>query len=142
MMGDDAAGPVVLDRLSGRVRDTIALIESVGDATHLLESWRDARLALVVDAVVSGGVPGSVQRIEARKGFPSAWRSASTHLVGVAEAIELGGVIGVLPAELIVYGIEIGSVEAGVRLSPEVNAAADRVTGMIVAELSPATTPG
>jgi len=138
MMGDDGVGPIVLDRLSGRLGETVALVESVGDATHLLESWRDARLALVVDAVVSGGVPGSVQRIEGNAGFPATWRSASTHLVGVVEAIELGKMLDQLPDELVVYGIEIDAVKAGVTLSPDVDAAADQAAAMIAAELETA----
>lgn len=139
MMGDDAVGPAVLDRLTGRVAPDIALIESVGDATHLLESWRDTRLAVVVDAVVSGGVPGSVRRIDGRNGLPSTWRSASTHLVGVAEAIDLGAAVEVLPDELVVYGIEIGSVQPGVSLSPAIVAAADVAAEGIVAELEGVT---
>ena len=135
-MGDDAAGPVVIDRLVGRVPDTVVLVESVGDATHLLDTWRDARLAVVVDAVVSGGVPGAIHRIDGRVGFPASWRSASTHLVGVAEAIALGDALDMLPDELVVYGIEIGNVEPGVTLSPEVGAAADRVAEMIGAEMA------
>jgi hydrogenase maturation protease len=135
-MGDDAAGPVVIDRLVGRVPDTVVLVESVGDATHLLDTWRDARLAVVVDAVVSGGVPGSVHRIDGLAGFPASWRSASTHLIGVLEAIDLGDALDMLPDELVVYGIEIGRVEAGVMLSPEVDAAVDRVAEMIGVEMA------
>jgi hydrogenase maturation protease len=135
MMGDDAVGPVVLDRLAGRIQETIVLVESVGDATHLLDTWRDTRLAVVVDAVVTGGVPGTVHRIDGLEGLPASWRSASTHLVGVAEAIELARAIGVLPDELVVYGIEIGKVEAGVALSPEVDAAADRAVEALAIEL-------
>ncbi len=136
MMGDDAAGPVVIDRLVGRIPDTVALVESVGDATHLLDTWRDARLAVIVDAVVSGGVPGSVHRVGGLAGLPASGRSASTHLVGVAEAIELGGVVDMLPDDLVVYGIEIGRVEPGVTLSPEIEAAADEVVGLVVAEMA------
>lgn len=135
MMGDDAVGPVVLDRLAGRIQETIVLVESVGDATHLLDTWRDTRLAVVVDAVVTGGVPGTVHRIDGLVGLPASWRSASTHLVGVAEAIELARAIGVLPEELVVYGIEIERVEAGVTLSPEVDAAADRAVEALAIEL-------
>jgi len=135
MMGDDAVGPVVLDRLAGRVKETIVLVESVGDATHLLDTWRDTRLAVVVDAVVSGCVPGTVHRIDGLAGLPASWRSASTHLVGVAEAIELARAIGVLPDELVVYGIEIGEVEPGVTLSQEVEAAADRAVEALAIEL-------
>ncbi|MEN8113857.1 MAG: hydrogenase maturation protease [Actinomycetota bacterium] len=136
MMGDDSAGPVVLDRLAGRLPAEIRLVESVGDATHLLDTWRDVGLAVVVDAVVSGGVPGTVHRIEGTGGFPNSWRSASTHLVGLAEAIDLGGAVDMLPDKLVVYGIEIGEVAPGVDLSPEVDRAADEVANRVTEELS------
>jgi len=136
-MGDDAAGPIVLDRLAGRLPDTVALVESVGDATHLLETWRDTDLAIVVDAVVSGDVPGTIYRIDGIQGFPAAWRSASTHLVGLAEAIDLGGAVGVLPNEMVVYGIEIDRVGPGIELGADIEAAveavADRIVGICAA---------
>jgi hydrogenase maturation protease len=136
MMGDDAVGPIVMDQLSGRLPKSVMLVESVGDATHLLDTWRDARLTVIVDAVVSGGVPGSIQRIDGKMGLPPSWHSASTHLIGVVEAIDLGGAVDMLPDELVVYGIEIGKVAPGVNLSPEVESAVDQVVGMIVTELS------
>lgn len=136
MMGDDAVGPIVIDRLIGRLPDPVALVESVGDATHLLDTWRDARLAVVVDAVVSGGVPGAVHRIDGKAGFPSSWRSASTHLIGVVEAVELGDAVDMLPDELIVFGIEIDRVEAGVTLTAEVAAAVEQVADLVVEEIS------
>jgi len=131
-MGDDAAGPVVIDRLAERVPASVALVESVGDATHLLETWRDAGLAIIVDAVVSGGAAGSIHRIDGMQGFPSAWRSASTHLVGLAEAIDLGDAVGVLPEAMVIYGIEIDRVEPGVGLSPAIDQAVDEVAAGIV----------
>lgn len=136
MMGDDAVGPIVVDRLAGMLAPSVALVESVGDATHLLDTWRDARLAVVVDAVVSGGVPGSVFRIDGKGGFPSSWRSASTHLIGLVEAIDLGGAVDMLPDELVVFGIEIGKVEPGVELAPEIEVAADEAVEMIVSEMA------
>jgi len=141
MMGDDAVGPIVIDRLAGRLPESVALVESVGDATHLLDTWRDARLTVVVDAVVSGGIPGSVHRIDGKAGFPSSWRSASTHLIGVVEAIDLGGAVDMMPDELVVYGIEIGKVEPGVRLAPEIEAAVDEVVELVVAEMAVVRSP-
>lgn len=132
VMGDDAAGPVVIDRLAGRVPDDVALVESVGDATHLLETWRGRDRAVVVDAIVSGGVPGSVHRIDGLRGVPAAWRSASTHLVGLGEAVELGAAVGVLPGDMVIFGIEISSVEPGIGLDPDVDRAVDDVVAAIV----------
>jgi hydrogenase maturation protease len=136
MMGDDAAGPAVIDRLAGRLAPGVRLVESVGDATHLLDSWGGAQQAIVVDAVVAGGAPGTVHRVDGTEGFPSAWRSASTHLIGVAEAIDLGRAVDMLPEQLVVYGIEIESVAPGVELRPEVEGAVGLVAGRIVEELS------
>ncbi len=135
MMGDDAVGPIVIDRLNGRLPESVALVESVGDATHLLDTWRDARLTVIVDAMVSGGVPGSVHRIDGMAGFPSSWRSASTHLIGVVEAIDLGSAVDMMPDELVVYGVEVGKVNPGVATSSEVADAADQVVEMIVSEI-------
>jgi hydrogenase maturation protease len=132
VMGDDAAGPVVIDRLAGRVPDDVGLVESVGDATHLLETWRGRDLAVVVDAIVSGGVPGSVHRIDGLRGVPAAWRSASTHLVGLGEAVQLGAAVGVLPRHMVLFGIEISSVEPGIGLDPDVDRAVDSVVASIV----------
>lgn len=131
-MGDDAAGPAVIDRLAQRVPPSVELVESVGDATHLLETWRDAGLAVIVDAVVSGGAAGSIKRVDGIGGFPSAWRSASTHLVGLAEAIDLGDAVGVLPGTMVIYGIEIDRVEPGVALSPAIDHAVDDVVASIL----------
>ena len=74
MRGDDAAGLVVIDRLTGRLPADVRLVESAGDVTHLLDAWRDASRAIVVDAVVSGEEPGTVHRLDARSGIPSSWR--------------------------------------------------------------------
>jgi hydrogenase maturation protease len=132
VMGDDAAGPIVIDRLAGRVPDDVVLVESVGDATHLLETWRNVETAVVIDAVVSGGNPGTVHRIDGMEGFPAAWRSASTHLVGLAEAVDLGAAVGVLPNAMVIFGIEIASVEPGVGLGTEIERAVDQVAAEIV----------
>ncbi|MEA3511237.1 MAG: hydrogenase maturation protease [Actinomycetota bacterium] len=141
MMGDDAVGPIVIDRLAGRLPESVTLVESVGDATHLLDTWCDARLTVVVDAVVSGGVPGSVHRIDGKRGFPSSWRSASTHLIGVVEAIDLGGAVDMMSDKLVVYGIEIGKVEPGVTMSPEIDDAADEVVELVAAEIAVVRSP-
>ena len=56
----------------------------------------------------------------------------ATHLVGLAEAIDLGDAVGVLPGTLVIYGIEIDRVEPGVALSPAIDSAADDVVESIL----------
>ena len=59
-------------------------------------------------------------------------RPASTHLIGLADALELARALGRLPPRVVVYGIEGHRFGVGDPVSPAVAAAVDRV----VAELS------
>ena len=61
---------------------------------------------------------------------------SSTHAFGVAEAIELARALGRLPASLTVYAIEGDRFDVGQELSPEVEAAIDKLVDEL-SELSP-----
>ena len=61
---------------------------------------------------------------------------ASTHHLGLADAIELARALGRLPAATVVYGIEGTRFEAGDGLTPEVAAALPRVAAAVRAEVA------
>ena len=84
---------------------------------------------MVVDAVRSGAAPGTVHRFDVGSGpLPAALRSsASTHLLGLAEALELARALGRLPARVTVYGIEAERFDTGAPVTPRVAAAIDDV---------------
>jgi hydrogenase maturation protease len=132
MRGDDAAGLVVIDRLVGRLSAGVRLVESTGDVTHLLDAWRGASRAVVIDAVVSGDQPGKVHRLDARSGIPSSWRSPSSHLLGLVEALELGSVLDAVPADTVVFGIEAAEIDTGSEMTGPVEAATLRVADEVL----------
>lgn len=132
MRGDDAAGLVVIDRLTGRLAAGVRLVESAGDVTHLLDAWRDASRAVVIDAVVSGDQPGTVHRLDACSGIPSSWRSPSSHLLGLVEALELGAVLDAVPADTVVFGIEAAEIDTGSEMTGPVEAATLRVADEVL----------
>jgi hydrogenase maturation protease len=122
--GDDAAGLIAARRLNG--------VEHEGDPLALLDVWDSAEWVVVIDAVRSGAVPGTIHRFDGAEPLPAAVRSStSTHAVGLAEAIELARALGRLPAELIVYGIEGERFEAGIGLTPAVSAAVDAIVNAV-----------
>jgi hydrogenase maturation protease len=134
--GDDAAGLLVArllaDSLSG-----VTVCESRGEATELLQLWRDAEVVIIVDAIFSEGQPGRIQRFEA-KGRALALHfgaSYSTHSWGLAEAVALGSVFQELPRHLIIFGVEGRNFEVGQDLTPEVRAALPEVAQQVRAEL-------
>jgi hydrogenase maturation protease len=119
LRGDDGAGPAVAERLRARGVDVL-----VEEPANLMDAWVDADDVVVVDTVQSGEVPGTVHRLDVRhQPLPSGFRSGSTHLLGIADAIEFARVLDRLPAGLRVIGIEGGSFAIGEGLSPEVERA-------------------
>ncbi|HET8758253.1 MAG TPA: hydrogenase maturation protease, partial [Solirubrobacteraceae bacterium] len=110
--GDDAAGLLAARALGG--------VELEGDPSALIDLFDGLDAAVVVDAVRSGAAPGTVRRFDAAGGpLPAAIRSStSTHLVGIAEAIELARTLDRLPPRLTVYAIEGERFEAGAPVSP------------------------
>jgi hydrogenase maturation protease len=130
---DDGAGILVAERL----RDLGIPAETrSGEAADLIEAWRGADDVIVVDAVVTGAPVGTVQAWDARQPLASVSTTASTHSLGVAEAIGLAQVLQCLPARLRVYGIEGRQFEPGVEISPEVQRAIEEVARRIIARLS------
>jgi len=124
---DDAAGLEVARRIgAGRG------IAHAGDPLAVIDLWGERDDVVVVDAMRSGAAPGTTFRFDATTTPLPRAAFATSHSMGIGEAIELARVLGSLPSTLAVIGIEIGTVETGHGLSPPVTVAVDR----LVEELS------
>jgi hydrogenase maturation protease len=130
---DDGAGILVAERLRelGIRADTRS-----GEAVDLIEAWKSADDVIVVDAVVTGAPVGTVQAWDGRQPLASVSTTASTHGLGVAEAIELAQILDRLPMRLRVYGVEGRRFEPGAEISPEVQRAVEEVVRRIIADVS------
>lgn len=134
--GDDGVGPCVASHLRSSNKD-LAVIEGHEDAMAIISAWTDASLAVIVDAAISGASPGTVHRIKVGAGpLRKRLASCSSHGVGLAEAVELGKVLGNLPDHLVVYAVEANTFEVGAGLSPDVEAAIGQVTREIETEIA------
>jgi hydrogenase maturation protease len=141
--GDDAAGLAVARRLRGTVPPDVDVLEREGEPTGLVDAWEGADAVWLVDAVVSGAPPGTVHRQDAStQELPVELVSASTHHLGLAEAVELARVLDRLPPQVVFYGIEAASVATGEGLTPEVVAAVDRVAESLREEVARCTSAG
>ena len=124
--GDDGAGLEVARRLAGSAaRRRRGAQQDGSDQLALLEAWREAQDAVVVDAARTGAPAGTVHRFDADGGAAArrACSRSSTHAFGVAEAIELARALGRLPRLLLVYAIEGYNFAVGEGLTPEVQLA-------------------
>lgn len=133
--GDDGVGRAVIETAVGRLEPDVEVVEADGEPGRLIDAWTDVDLAVVVDAVRSGAVPGTIHVWRDKSALARAAPSTGSHALGVADGIALGGALDRLPGTLVVVGIEVGETSAGLGLSAAVAAklddAADTICGIV-----------
>ena len=136
---DDAVGlhvaRRVAERLAGPARAGVEVVEAEGDVGALLDVWSGASKAVVVDALASNETPGAVHRLAETDIADARFAAGSTHALGLAEGVRLGRVLGRLPDQLVVYGIEGATFEQGAGLSPAVADAVEVAAKRVLEEI-------
>jgi hydrogenase maturation protease len=133
MRSDDAVGREVVSLLQeGGLPDGVSCRESTGDGMSLLSLWEGADQVILIDALSSGAAPGAFRVFDIHKEpLPADFFVTSSHLWGVAEAVQMGRVLGQLPASFRVVGIEGANFGYGATLTPDVAAAVPEVVAWI-----------
>ena len=136
--GDDGVGWLVVGQLKQRVPEGVEVRLSLGETLELIEAWSGAEVVIVVDAVSSGGTPGTVHRfVVGREPLPGS-APTSTHGLGLAEALAMAQTIGRAPGRLIVWGVEGGCFAMGAGISPDVAAAVPAVVNGVLHDVAAA----
>ncbi len=132
---DDGIGLMIARAIREKQFPSITVKEESGEGVSMMESWKGFRNVILVDAVSSGAMPGTIFRIDAKKETVSNnFFHYSTHAFSVAEAVELARVMNSLPPSLIVYGIEGMNFTAGTTISANVRKAAKQVVDQIITD--------
>jgi hydrogenase maturation protease len=134
--GDDAVGLQAVRRLRERLGPSVEVIEAEGDGLALLDLMEGIDHVILIDAVKGGGRSGTTVRLDLS--VESRWGTAvpcSTHAMGVADAIDLARTLGQLPKQIILYGIEIATVDSGASLTEAVRKGLDIVVEQVYREV-------
>ena len=99
--GDDAVGLLVARLLRPYAHADVEVCESAGDAGGLLDRLEGAERVVLVDAARGDRPAGTVERLPA--GIAPRSTATSTHGLGLAEALDLAGPLGLLPPLVQVY---------------------------------------
>ncbi len=126
LRSDDGAGVAVARQLArGALPDGVEVREEQGEPIDLLVRWEGADAVVIVDTMRSGAPAGTIRRVDVTDTpFPRGMRAtASTHAIGLDDAIELARRLGRLPARILVHAVEGRRFDAGSGLSVEIEAA-------------------
>ena len=123
--GDDGAGIEIVRRLSDLGGCGCELRAETGPGVGLLDVFPLADVILFVDAVTSGGVPGTLYltSLPSAELEPRALGSLSGHGWGLVETLELANALGRALPRLVLLGIEAGTVTQGAPRSAAVEQA-------------------
>jgi hydrogenase maturation protease len=130
---DDAVGLLVARALREKVPPDVAVLEQDGEPVSLIDAWEGAEAVILVDAVSSGALPGTLHVIDSRAvPLDRDLFRHSTHSFGVAEAVELAKALGRIPPVAWIYGIEGENFAAGTGLSPRVLGGVEKATAAVL----------
>ena len=138
IMGDEGVGVRCVQRLEseGALPPGVVTIDG-GTSTHeLLADLEDLELLVIVDAVATGGAPGSLVRLEG-DGIPSAFSSKlSPHQHGINDLLATLRLMDRAPARVVLHGVTPARIALGMELSPEVLAVMPELVRRVVAEVT------
>jgi len=129
---DDGVGLYVARRLRLEALANVSIMENDGDGGALLDAFDGAKVIVLIDAIRSGAPAGTIHRLSLHdQPMPCVEFSSSSHVFGVAEAVELARTLGQLPPSCVLYGVEAASFDWGVGLTPVVEKAAGQLVRQI-----------
>lgn len=137
LMADDAFGGRVVAALEERYTFPAGtrLLDGGTLGLDLLPHLEEADKLLIVDILEMGAPPGTIFRLRGEE-VPRAFAGKlSVHQMGVQDLLAVAELMGHLPAELVVWGVQPGSIEMSLELTPPVAAALGEVIAGIVGEL-------
>lgn len=120
--GDDQLGWMVVKLLQQQIQlhrynsQRLQLAYCDRPGMYLLELMRDVETVFLIDAVKTNAVVGTLHCFQNEE-IEEVSSALSSHAIGVAQAMQMGKVLNVLPQTVVLYGIEIDDIQFSFDLS-------------------------
>ena len=136
LRGDDAVGPVLVRRLLDRgLPPGVEIADGGTSGMDVAFRMRGAGQVILIDACTSGGEPGTLYQLRGEdvEQLPPL-EGINLHAFRWDHALAFGRwLLKDYPTDVVVYLIEAGGFEFGAALTPEVDAAVDRLVEHLAA---------
>ena len=121
-MNDDAAGVLVVQALAEKFNfpEELTLLDGGTLGLDILPYLEGIDRLLVVDAVETGDPPGTLIRMTGDDIPLALATKVSPHQMGLKDLLLVADLQGYAPREMVLWGVQPGSIEMDIELSPEV----------------------
>lgn len=138
ILTDEAAGVRVVEALEHdyELPANVLAIDGGTSGMEMIEDLSDLDFLVVVDVVKTGVPPGTVVKISGAD-IPVFFRSKlSPHQIALPDVLASLELLGTMPKEIVVLGVEPISLELGMEMTVTVAECIPRLVGMVVEELA------
>ena len=138
ILTDEAAGVRAAMALADayRIPDNVQVIDGGTSGMEMIEDLSDLDLLVVIDVVKTGAAPGTVVKI-AGDDIPVFFRrKLSPHQIALPDVLASLELLGTMPREIVVLGVEPVSLELGMEMTPTVAGEIPRLVDMALTELA------
>ena len=136
-MGDDGAGVRAVQRLAAghSFPPGVRLLDGGTLGLDLLPFLEGLDRLLIIDALETGGPPGTIARLTGEM-IPVAFETRlSPHQMGLRDLLAVSDLMGNRPPAMTLLGVQPETIEPGTDLSPPVESALDILVEMALREL-------
>lgn len=137
ILSDEGVGVHAVNALERRYR-LPAGVEAIDGGTagmELLEALSGLDLLVVLDTVVAGKAPGTLIGLAGAEVPVFFRRKLSPHQIGLADVLASLELLGQLPQEALVFGVEPLSLELGMEMTPPVAARVPELVELAIGAL-------
>jgi len=137
LMGDEGIGVRAIDEFEKlELSDKIAVHDGGTAGLGLIDLMAEYQRVIIIDAADMGHPPGDVIKFTPKDvRLKMAETILSPHQIGLAEMLALANALDMLPPELVVIGVQPLRIEAGAKLSPEMEEAIPQIIRIVLKEL-------
>jgi len=137
IMSDDGIGPKVIEQLQqdADLPECVLLLDGGTLGLDLLPYLERIGRLIIVDAVELGKPPGTVVRLVGDDVPMALETKLSPHQMGMKDLLAVARLMGHLPEEIILIGVQPACLEMDTELTPVVAACLDELAEMVRREL-------
>lgn len=138
IMSDDGIGPLVIENVRQDIvlPPGVTLLDGGTLGLDLLPHLEQVERLIILDAVEIGQPAGTCVRLEGDQVPMALETKLSPHQMGMKDLLAVAQLMGQLPAEIILLGVQPQVLEMGTELSPPVAAAVPLLVTMVKDEIS------
>jgi hydrogenase maturation protease len=137
ILTDEAAGVRAVECLESdyELGDNVLTIDGGTSGMEMIEELSDPDLLIVLDVVKTGAAPGTLTQISGEQ-IPVFFRKKlSPHQIGLPDVLASLELLGAMPKEILVIGVEFSSLELGMEMTPTIAAQVPKMAEMAAAAL-------